>query len=70
MSRDAITFRFLITIDEAVNNQWHNAGGALNVSTGLAVTTSCDDVDAAMQFVNDLLDQDIHNLQILGCQGY
>lgn len=39
-----------VTIDGR-DNQWHNAGGAFNASTGLAVTTSCDDVDAAMKFV-------------------
>lgn len=39
-----------VTIDGR-DNQWHNAGGAFNESTGLAVTTSCDDVDAAMKFV-------------------
>ena len=44
-------------------------GGAFNESTGLAVTTSCDDVDAAMKFVNDLLDQDIHNLRFWGVKG-
>lgn len=57
-----------VTIDGRPN-QWHNAGGAFNESTGLAVTTSCDDVDAAMKFVNDLLDQDIHNLRFWGVKG-
>ena len=57
-----------VTIDGR-DNQWHNAGGAFNESTGLAVTTSCDDVDAAMKFVNDLLDQDIHNLRFWGVKG-
>lgn len=57
-----------VTIDGR-HNQWHNAGGAFNESTGLAVTTSCDDVDAAMKFVNDLLDQDIHNLRFWGVKG-
>ena len=40
-----------------------------NEATGLAVTTACDDVDAAMKFVNDLLDQDIHNLRFWGVKG-
>lgn len=58
-----------ITIDESVKNQWHCSGGVLNVSDGLAITTSCEDVEAALQFVDDLLSQDIHNLRFLGVEG-
>ena len=57
-----------VTIDGR-KNQWHNSGGVLNVSDGLAVTTSCEDVEGALQFVNDLLDQDIHNLRFWGVEG-
>ena len=58
-----------ITIDESVQNQWHCSGGVLNVSDGLAITTSCEDVEAALQFVDDLLSQDIHNLRFWGVEG-
>lgn len=58
-----------ITIDESVKNQWHSSGGVLNVSDGLAITTSCEDVEAALQFVDDLLSQDIHNLRFWGVEG-
>ena len=58
-----------ITIDKGIKNQWHNSGGVLNVSSGLAVTTSCQDVEGALQFVNDLLDQDIHDLRFWGVEG-
>lgn len=58
-----------ITIDESVENQWHCSGGVLNVSDGLAITTSCEDVEAALQFVDDLLSQDIHNLRFWGVEG-
>ncbi len=58
-----------ITIDEGIKNQWHNSGGVLNVSSGLSVTTSCKDVEGALQFVNDLLDQEIHDLRYWGVQG-
>ena len=57
------------TIDESVKNQWHCSGGVLNVSDGLAITTSCEDVEAALQFVDDLLSQDIHNLRFWGVEG-
>lgn len=58
-----------ITISEDVHNQWHNAGGVLNVSSGLGITKDCDDPDAAMKFINDLLDQDIHDLRFWGIEG-
>ena len=58
-----------ITIDESVKNQWHCSGGVLNVSDGLAITTSCEDVEAALQFVDDLLSQDIHNLRFWEVEG-
>lgn len=58
-----------ITIDESVKNQWHCSGGVLNVSDGLANTTSCEDVETALQFVDDLLSQDIHNLRFWGVEG-
>ena len=58
-----------ITIDESVKNQWHCSGGVLNVSDGLAITTSCEDVEAALQFVDDFLSQDIHNLRFWGVEG-
>lgn len=58
-----------ITIDKGIKNQWHNSGGVLNVSSGLAVTTSCQDVEGALQFVNDLLDQDVHDLRFWGVEG-
>lgn len=55
-----------ITIEEGIKNQWHNSGGVLNIASGLAITTSCKDVDGAMQFINDLLDQDMHDLRSWG----
>ena len=58
-----------ITIDKSVKNQWHNSGGVLNVSGGLAVTTSCEDVEGALQFVNDLLGQEVHDLRFWGVEG-
>lgn len=40
-----------ITIDESKTNQWHNSGGVVNTGTGLAITTSCDDPDAAAKLL-------------------
>ncbi|MBR5649412.1 extracellular solute-binding protein [Pseudobutyrivibrio sp.] len=58
-----------ITIEEGMTNQWHNSGGAFNASSGLAITTSCPDVEGALQFVNDLLAQDVHDLRFWGVEG-
>ncbi len=55
-----------ITINKGIKNQWHNSGGVVNTGTGLAVTVSCDDVEGALQFVNDLLGQEIHDLRFWG----
>ena len=58
-----------ITIEEGMTNQWHNSGGVVNVSSGLAITTSCKDVEAAVKFVNDLLGQELHDLRFWGVEG-
>ena len=58
-----------ITIEEGMTNQWHNSGGAFNASSGLAITTSCPEVEGALQFVNDLLAQDVHDLRFWGVEG-
>ena len=58
-----------ITIEEDVKNQWHNSGGVQNVSSGIAITVDCDDVEGALQFINDLLGQEIHDLRFWGVEG-
>lgn len=55
-----------ITIEEGMQNQWHNSGGVLNVSSGLAITESCKDVEGALAFVDALLSQEIHDLRFWG----
>lgn len=58
-----------LTIDEGMENRWHTYGDTLNNSSGVAVTTSCEDIDAAFKFLNDILDQDIHDLRFWGVEG-
>lgn len=58
-----------ITISRDVQNQWHTAGDVLNVSSGLAITKNCSDVEKALQFVDDLLSPEIHNLRFWGVEG-
>lgn len=55
-----------ITIDEGIKNQWHNSGGVLNVASGLGITTSCEDVEGALAFVDALLGQEVHDLRFWG----
>ena len=48
---------------------WHTYGDTQNVASGLGVTTACEDPERAFAFINNLLDQDIHNLRFWGEEG-
>ena len=41
----------------------------MNEASGLAITTSCEDVEGALQFINDLLSQEVHDLRYWGVEG-
>lgn len=59
-----------ITIDRSVKNQWHVVRGAeLSAADGISITVSCQDIEGAMQFVNDLLDEEIIKLRYWGIEG-
>lgn len=59
-----------ITIDKGIKNKWHTTGGnLLSTSEGLAVTTGCQDVKGAFQFINDLLSQEVQTLRYWGIEG-
>lgn len=58
-----------ITIEEGMKNQWHNSGGVLNVASGLGISVDCEDVEGALQFVDDLLGQEVHDLRFWGVEG-
>lgn len=59
-----------ITIEKGIRNQWHTKGGdLLNVADGLAITTDCDDIEGALQFVNDLLNLEVQTLRYWGIEG-
>ena len=47
-------------------NQWHAYADVPNVSSGIAVTTKCKDADKAFKFLNQCLDQEIHDLRFWG----
>ncbi len=58
-----------LTIEPGMDQMWHTYGDTLNAANGIAVTTSCEDVEAAFRFINDSLDQEIHDLRFWGVEG-
>lgn len=59
-----------ITISEDIKNQWHvKESTTLDVSSGISVTISCEDIKGALQFINDLLEEEIETLRYWGVAG-
>lgn len=58
-----------ITIKEGIHNQWHTTYSVMNVSSGVGITTSCQDVDGALKFINDLLSPEVVTLRNWGVKG-
>lgn len=59
-----------ITISEDIPNRWHvKRSNTIDVSSGTSITVSCKDVKGALQFMNDLLDEDIEILRFWGVEG-
>ena len=59
-----------IVIDKSVKNKWHiKRSDELDISSGISVTTSCQDVEGAFQFINDLLDEEVQNLRYWGIEN-
>ncbi len=59
---------FGITIDESVEPHYHSRN-AFNDSAGVGVSISCNDPDAALKFINDLLDPEIALLRFWGIEN-
>ena len=57
-----------LTVEEGVQEHYRNVE-ALNVSRGIGITVSCDDVEGALQFMDDLLDPEIMTLRYWGEEG-
>lgn len=59
-----------ITISKEIKNQWNvYAGNLLTTSNGISITTSCTKPKEALQFINDLLSQEIQILRYWGIEG-
>ncbi len=59
-----------ITIEEGIHNQWHvKRGNEFNIAGGISITVDCEDVEGAMQFMNDLLGEEVMRLRFWGQEG-
>lgn len=58
-----------ITISADIKNQWHTGGSTLNVSNGVGISVSCEDVEGVLQMLNDLLEPEIMTLRKWGVEG-
>lgn len=54
-----------LTIDPNVESKYRSKQ-AINVSSGLGITTSCKDVEGALQLINDLLSDEVMTLRYWG----
>jgi len=57
-----------LTIEAGIKDRYHSAS-ALDVSGGMSITTSCKDIEGALQFVDDMLNQDALTLRFWGIEG-
>lgn len=57
-----------ITYSPEIKDRWHSPS-ALDVSNGLSITTSCKDIEGALQFLDDLLSAEIMTLRSWGEEG-
>jgi len=55
-----------ITIEPGMKEMYFASNEAAVLTGGLAITTSCKDVEGALQFVNDLLDPEVITLRTWG----
>lgn len=58
-----------LTIEPDTEQHYHSYTHNIDVATGVAVTTSCENPDLAFAFLNALLDQEIHDLRFWGIRG-
>jgi len=58
-----------ITIEAGMGEQYFAANESASLTGGLSVSTSCDDIEGALQFVNDILSLEITTLRSWGVEG-
>lgn len=57
-----------IVADESITGAYRS-GVAFNSANGMGITVSCKDVEGALQFMNDLLKEEIHIMRYWGEEG-
>lgn len=57
-----------LVIDEGIQGHYHSES-ALDVSGGFSITTSCKDIEGALQCVNDMLTQEAQTIRFWGLEG-
>lgn len=57
-----------VVIDEGIEEHYHSQP-AFDDSIGITISTSCDDVEGALKFLNDLLSPEILTLRFWGIEG-
>ncbi len=56
-----------LTTTAGMENRWHTYDDTVNQASGIAITTSCEDPDAAFKFIVDTaMDQELHDLRFWG----
>ncbi len=54
-----------LTMDESIEPHYYSKP-ALDVTGGIGITTSCEDVEGAMKFMSDLMEEEIQTLRMWG----
>lgn len=57
-----------LVMDESVTPNWHMQP-AFDTSNGISITTSCKDVEGALQMINDMLSQEVQTMVFWGEEG-
>ncbi|MGF7142095.1 putative aldouronate transport system substrate-binding protein [Anaerotaenia torta] len=58
-----------ITIDPGMHEMYYTSNEAATFSGGLSISVDCEDIEGALQFINDLLSQEIMTLRNWGVEG-
>ena len=59
-----------LTTEKGMDNRWHTYDDTVNQASGIAITTDCEDPDAAFKFIVDCaMDQELHDLRFWGVKG-
>lgn len=58
-----------ITIDPGMHEMYYASSEAATLTGGLSISVDCDDIEGALQFVNDLLSPEVITLRSWGIEG-